>query len=110
MSQTTRTTRPTKRRAPKFARLPLLDADGRPHPLENGLSIATFTLGVIAFVCGLFPGAHVAAAWLGAVGFWGGFYSQYVSATTPERALNIIGIVASFVGVAMGIYHGGFLP
>ncbi|GAT69166.1 hypothetical protein HS048_03980 [Planomonospora sp. ID91781] len=102
-------TRPTRRRAPRFARLPL-GGDGEPHPLENGLSLATFAVGLLAFVCGIFTAAHVAASWLGLIGFWGGFYSQYVSATTPERALNIVGIVASFVGVALGIYHGGFIP
>jgi hypothetical protein len=39
-----------------------------------------------------------------------GLYSQYVSVTTPQRSLNIMGLVASFVGVALGIAHGGFLP
>lgn len=79
-------------------------------PLENALSVCTILCGLIAFAAGLVPSAHSVASWLGVLGFCGGLYSQYVSATTPERALNIVGIVASFVGVAFGIRHGGFLP
>jgi hypothetical protein len=88
----------------------LLNSDGRPHLVENVLSVGTLICGLVAFATGLIPGAHVIASWLGALGFVGGLYSQYVSATTPERALNIVGIVGSFVGAAFGIYHGGFLP
>jgi hypothetical protein len=87
-----------------------LNSDGRRHPLENVLSVCTILCGLIAFVAGFVPSAHPVASWLGVLGFFGGLYSQYVSATTPERALNIVGIVASFVGVAFGIRHGGFLP
>ncbi|WTL64250.1 hypothetical protein OG339_44030 [Streptosporangium sp. NBC_01495] len=87
-----------------------LNSDGRRHPLENALSVCTILCGLIAFAAGLVPSAHSVASWLGVLGFCGGLYSQYVSATTPERALNIVGIVASFVGVAFGIRHGGFLP
>ncbi|MER5317851.1 hypothetical protein [Streptosporangium roseum] len=87
-----------------------LNSDGRRHPVENVLSVVTLACGLIAFVSAFFPGAHAIGAWLGTVGFVGGFYSQYVSATTAERSLNIVGIVASFVGLAFGIYHGGFYP
>ncbi|MEU6737657.1 hypothetical protein [Streptosporangium sandarakinum] len=87
-----------------------LNSDGRRHPLENILSVVTLIFGLVAFACGFNPGAHAFAAWLGVLGFVGGFYSQYVSATTAERSLNIVGIVASFVGLAFGIYHGGFYP
>ncbi|MFB9676882.1 hypothetical protein [Streptosporangium vulgare] len=87
-----------------------LNSDGRRHPLENVLSVGTVLCGLVAFVAGLFPAAHSVASFLGVLGFFGGLYSQYVSATTPERALNIVGIVASFVGVAFGIRNGGFLP
>ncbi|MER5644959.1 hypothetical protein [Streptosporangium sp. NPDC002524] len=87
-----------------------LNSDGRRHPLENVLSVGTILCGLIAFVTGFIPSAHPVASFLGVLGFVGGLYSQYISATTPERALNIVGIVASFVGVAFGIRHGGFLP
>ncbi|WP_433248064.1 hypothetical protein ACQPYK_48155 [Streptosporangium sp. CA-135522] len=87
-----------------------LNSDGRRHPVENVLSVVTLVCGLVAFVSVFIPGAHAVGAWLGTVGFVGGLYSQYVSATTAERSLNIVGIVASFVGVAFGIYHGGFYP
>ncbi|MDP9864082.1 MULTISPECIES: hypothetical protein [Streptosporangium] len=87
-----------------------LNSDGRRHPVENVLSVVTLACGLIAFLSAFVPSAHAVGAWLGTVGFFGGLYSQYVSATTAERALNIVGIVASFVGVALGIYHGGFYP
>jgi hypothetical protein len=87
-----------------------LNTDGKSHPIENVLAIATLVCGVVAFVFTFFVTAHAISAWFGALGFGMGLYSQYVSVTTPQRSLNIIGLVASFVGVALGIAHGGFLP
>ncbi|GIH93139.1 hypothetical protein ACFFMN_38620 [Planobispora siamensis] len=87
-----------------------LNTDGERHTVQNILSVATLGLGLVAFVAGLSPAAHVIASWAGAIGFFGGLYSQYISATTPERSLNVVGIVASFVGAAFGVYHGGFMP
>ncbi|GGS73819.1 hypothetical protein GCM10010156_35930 [Planobispora rosea] len=87
-----------------------LNTDGQRHPVENIMSVSTLVLGLVAFVSGLSPAAHVIASWAGAVGFFGGLYSQYISATTRERGLNIVGIVSSFVGAAFGIFHGGFMP
>jgi hypothetical protein len=80
------------------------------HPTENLMAVGTLVCGLIAFGSAFFPGAHMVSSWIGALGFGGGLYSQYVSATTPERSLNIVGIVASFVGAMLGIAHGGFLP
>ncbi|WP_235030210.1 hypothetical protein [Nonomuraea solani] len=87
-----------------------LNTDGRPHPVENVLSVVTITLGVIAFISTFWLVAHAISAWVGTLGFGIGLYSQYVSATTPQRSLNIIGLVGSFVGAALGIAHGGFMP
>jgi hypothetical protein len=87
-----------------------LNTDGRHHTVENILTFSTLILGLVAFVSGIIVSGHVIASWAGTLGFAGGLYSQYVSATTPERALNIIGIIAAFVGAAFGIYHGGFMP
>lgn len=98
--------RSTRRGPFRFA----LSSGGRPHLIEDVLSVGTLICGLVAFATGFMPGMHVLASWAGAVGFVGGLYSQYISATTRERALNIVGIVASFVGVAFGIHHGGFLP
>ena len=87
-----------------------LNTDGRSHPVENILAISTLVCGLASFAGTFFPGGHVVSSWFGALGFGIGLYSQYVSATTPQRSLNIIGLVASFVGVALGIARGGFLP
>jgi hypothetical protein len=87
-----------------------LNTDGRPHTVENALAVGTLICGIVAFVSGFIVSAHVVASWLGALGFGGGLYVQYISATTPQRSLIIAGVVASFVGVALGIAHGGFLP
>lgn len=87
-----------------------LNTDGRPHPMENVLAVATLALGIVAFVSTFWPAAHAISAWVGTLGFGVGLYSQYISATTPQRSLNVIGLVASFVGAALGIAHGGFLP
>ncbi|MFC5823187.1 hypothetical protein [Nonomuraea insulae] len=87
-----------------------LNTDGRSHPVENVLAIVTLACGVVAFVSTFWTSAHMIASWAGTLGFGMGLYSQYISATTPQRSLNIIGLVGSFVGAALGIAHGGFLP
>jgi hypothetical protein len=87
-----------------------LNSDGRKHTLENTLTLVALACGLVAFVSGFVVGAHVVASWAGVIGFVVGMYSQYVSATTAERSVNIVAIVMSFVGVATGIYHGGFIP
>ncbi|GAA4569560.1 hypothetical protein GCM10023193_53780 [Planotetraspora kaengkrachanensis] len=87
-----------------------LNTDGARHPAENVLTVATLLIGILAFVTGFIVRAHMIASWAGALGFLGGLYTQYISATTAQRSLIIVGVVASFVGVALGIYHGGFVP
>ncbi|MFC4588052.1 hypothetical protein [Sphaerisporangium corydalis] len=87
-----------------------LNSDGGKHTRENALTLVALACGLVAFVCGFVVSAHMIASWAGLVGFVVGMYSQYVSATTAERSVNIVAIVGSFVGVAMGIYHGGFIP
>ncbi|MFC4012877.1 hypothetical protein ACFOY2_37005 [Nonomuraea purpurea] len=87
-----------------------LNTDGRSHPMENALAVAALGCGLVAFVSTFWISAHPISAWFGTLGFGVGLYSQYVSVTTPQRSLNIIGIVGSFVGAALGIAHGGFLP
>jgi hypothetical protein len=78
------------------------------HPRENSLAGITIGAGLVAFGCGLVPATHFAAVCLGIFAFFLGLVSQMVSATTPERWLNIIGIGTAFVGVALGLSHGGF--
>ncbi|GAA4053051.1 hypothetical protein [Nonomuraea soli] len=76
--------------------------------IQGKLAIATLVLGLVAFVATFFEGGHIVASWAGALGFGVGLYSQYVSETTTQRSVNIIGIVAAFVGVTLGIARGGF--
>lgn len=87
-----------------------LNSDGHAHPVENALAVAALVCGLVAFVSTFWVAAHAVSSWAGLLGFGVGLYSQYISATTPQRALNIVGIVGSFVGAALGIAHGGFLP
>jgi hypothetical protein len=87
-----------------------LNGDGNAHPVENMLSIATLALGLVAFVTAFITGAHAIASWAGTIGFLGGLWSQYISVTTAQRSLNVVGIVGSFIGVVLGIYHGGYMP
>lgn len=87
-----------------------LNTDGKSHPVENLLSVTTLILGLVAFVAALIPAAHVVASWAGTLTLAVGFYSQYISATTPQRSLNVVGLVGGFLGVALGIYYGGYLP
>jgi hypothetical protein len=87
-----------------------LNTDGRRHPAENLMTFATLLVGLLAFFTGFIVRAHVIASWAGAIGFCGGLYIQLVSSTTAQRSIIIVGVVASFVGVALGIAHGGFMP
>ncbi|MFC4530843.1 hypothetical protein [Sphaerisporangium dianthi] len=86
-----------------------LNSDGGSHTRENVLTLVALACGVIAFISGPMVAAHIVASWAGTIGFVVGMYSQYVSATTAERSVNIVAIVMSFVGVAMGVFHGGFI-
>jgi hypothetical protein len=87
-----------------------LNTDGERHPKENSLAVATLIFGVVAFALGFIVKAHVPAAVIGVIGFPLGLYSQMISATTGERWLNIIGVIGSFVGLALALAHGGFTP
>lgn len=94
-------------RAPRFA---LLNNDGKKHPLENGFAVTAFVLGLGALVLGFVPPTHFFGAIAGVVGLPLALYSQLISATTGERWLNVIGMVASFVGLGFALRHGGFIP
>ncbi|MCO5995077.1 hypothetical protein [Actinoallomurus rhizosphaericola] len=78
------------------------------HPLENSLALVTVVAGLATFVLGAVHATHLVAVCLGIVTFLFGLYSQLVSATTAERWLNILGIGMAFVGLGLGLSHGGF--
>jgi hypothetical protein len=85
-----------------------LNSDGQAHPVLNLLTALTLVLGVAAFVCGLIVRAHFPATVLGIAGFGIGLGAQLNSATREERIFIITGVIAAFVGMALGIGHGGF--
>jgi hypothetical protein len=102
-------------RAARFPRLNL-NSDGRPHPLLNAASFFTLTLGLVSFALGLLlrtgpSSLHVWAVVAAATGLAAllvGLVSQMMSATREERVIIITGIIAGFVGLALGLAHGGF--
>lgn len=77
------------------------------HPRETSLCAITLAGGVIAFVAGIIYAGHFVAVCAGVLTVLFGLYSQLVSATTSERWVNVIGIGLAFVGVGLGLSHGG---
>jgi hypothetical protein len=95
---------PTRARAPRIT----LNSDGRPHPLLNVAALLVFFAGIAAFALGFVVRAHLAATILGAVTFAMGMYVQLISATREQRVFIVTGLVGAFVGLGLGIAHGGF--
>ena len=94
-----------------------LNSDGQPHLLVNILTIFTLVVGLVSFVLGLIirnvPSADskamaVTAAVTGLVCLVVGLYAQMISATREQRVLIVTGLIAGFVGVALGLAHGAF--
>jgi hypothetical protein len=87
-----------------------LNSDGQRHPRENGLAIFTLVSGIAAFSLGWVVSQHLIATIVGFASLAVGLYAQLISATRAERMIIVTGLVAAFVGVALGIAHGGFSP
>ncbi|MEU5880961.1 hypothetical protein [Spirillospora sp. NPDC047279] len=87
-----------------------LNTDGERHPLENSLAVSAIVIGLAALVLGFIPATHFFGMLAGVIGLPLALYSQLVSVTTGERWLNVVGMVASFVGAAFALKHGGFNP
>jgi hypothetical protein len=101
---------------PRLPHLTLND-DGQSHPTENALSIFTLVAGLVACILGFLAygdvsgsWTHVGATWLGLISLIIGLPAQLFSATRSERMLIVTGLVAAFVGVSLGLAHGGLLP
>jgi hypothetical protein len=96
--------------------LHILNSDGRPHPVENTMAIVILIVGLVSFVLGMIvrnaPTAgtaiHITATVTGLVACVVGLYAQMVSATREQRVLIVTGMIAGFVGLALGLSHGGF--
>ena len=87
-----------------------LNTDGNRHPLENGLAVFTLIAGIVAFPAGFIVSQHMLASWAGIAALVVGLYAQLISATRAERMIIVTGLVAAFVGLALGLAHGGFVP
>ncbi len=87
-----------------------LNTDGSRHPLENTLAMFTLVAGVVAFAFGFVVSRHALASWLGLAALLVGLYAQMISATRAERMVIVTGLVAAFVGLALGLAHGAFIP
>jgi len=95
----------------------ILNSDGQPHPVENMLAIFTLVVGLVSFVLGMIVrNAHTSAAVIvittatGLVSCLVGLYVQMFSSTREQRIVIVTGIIAGFVGLALGLSKGGFVP
>jgi drug/metabolite transporter (DMT)-like permease len=96
--------------------LRILNSDGRRHPVENTLAVFVLLDGLVSFVLSLVlrnsaSGGHplaIVTAVTGLAAMLIGLYAQMVSATREQRVLIVAGIIAGFVGIAIGVAHGGF--
>jgi hypothetical protein len=87
-----------------------LNSDGQRHPLENSLSVFTLVTDIVSFAVGWVVSLHLLATVVGGASLLVGLYAQLISATRPERIIIVTGLVAAFVGTALGLAHGGFAP
>jgi len=94
----------------------ILNSDGQRHPVENILTIFTLVVGLIAFVLGMIvrnahtgTAVHITATATGLAALLVGLYAQMISATREQRVLIVTGIIAGFVGLAIGLSRGGFV-
>jgi hypothetical protein len=85
-----------------------LNSDGQRHPWINGSAAYAVVAGVVSTVLGLMNVAHFAGTLLGVTAFLIGMVAQMVSATREQRMVIVVGVVAAFVGLGLGIAHGGF--
>ena len=83
-------------------------ASGRFHPLIAAGAAYSVLAGLVAVTIGMINTAHVVGSVLGSTGFVVGLVAQMMSITRAERVVIVFGIVASFVGMGLGIAHGGF--
>ncbi|WUH99389.1 hypothetical protein OHR68_38820 [Spirillospora sp. NBC_00431] len=96
-----------ERQAASTERQPV-GAGAESHRLQDVLAVAAVTIGLAALVLGWIPATHFPGAVAGVIGLPLALYSQLISATTNERWLNVIGMVASFMGTAFALSNGGF--
>jgi hypothetical protein len=89
-------------------RAPHLNTGGKSHALINAAAAYTVVAGIVSLILGMLSIQHIAGTILGVTGMIIGLAAQMMSATRTERMVIVFGIVASFVGLALGFGHGGF--
>jgi uncharacterized membrane protein YqgA involved in biofilm formation len=94
----------------------ILNTDGQAHPVENVTAIAVLLAGLVSFVLGLIirnthagSVVHIIATAMGLFALVVGLYIQMVSSTRNQRVVIVTGIIAGFVGLAIGLSRGGFV-
>ena len=85
-----------------------LNSDGQRHPVVNAAAAYALLAGVTSMILGLVSVAHVVGSALGVSAFLIGLWAQMISATRTERMIIVTGLVAAFLGTALGFGHGGF--
>lgn len=90
------------------ARRLTLNSDVRQRPMLTAGAAYTVLAGLVSIVLGLLDTASTVGAILGVTGFVVGIIAQMLSVTRAERMFIVVGITASFVGMGLGIAHGGF--
>jgi hypothetical protein len=86
-----------------------LNTDGERHPAVNVAAGYALVAGVVSTVLGLLTLAHIVGSVLGVSAFLIGLGAQMASSTTYQRCVIVTGITAAFVGMGLGIAHGGFV-
>ena len=76
--------------------------------MQLGLTAFTLLAGIIAFAAGLVVRLHLPATVLGLASLVTGLYTQMISVTRVQRILLMAGVVPAFVGLCLGLAHGGF--
>ena len=72
------------------------------------VGLASFALGMVLRYVTSTHGIAISAAATGLASLLVGLYAQMMSATRGERILLVTGMIAGFVGLALGLAHGGF--
>jgi len=95
----------------------ILNSDGQRHPAVNIMTLFTLVVGLASFVLGMIvrnvpnvvAAVHIIATGSGLAAMLVGLYVQMISATREQRVLIVTGIIAGFVGLALGLSKGGFV-
>jgi hypothetical protein len=73
------------------------------------IGLVSFVLGMIVRNAHTGPGVFITATATGLLSLVIGLYAQMVSATREQRILIVTGMIAGFVGLAIGLSKGGFV-